>query len=252
MHEQCPNYVNHGTTIVGWKDDPSIRNGGYWICKNTWGPNWGYNGFFNIEYDCMNLGGFIAWVDYDPESYDWPPVANAGGFYIGETGKEISFDGSNSVDPEDEISSYSWDFGDETSASGPVVSHAYSQQGIYPVSLTVTDSSGQQANHTTLVGVDVDPLVLELSGGRGLTIGFDNPVDVELKNFEYHIEVNGLILPNRISGIFHLIPVGASAEITLDMVGIGFGAMNIDIHGDLTTARFLIMGRFVKIFNVLS
>jgi len=248
--EECPNYVNHGMTIVGWKDDPSIGNGGYWICKNTWGPNWGYNGFFNIEYDCLNLGGFIAWVDYDPESYDWPPVANAGGFYYGEIGEEINFDGSKSVDPEDAIFSYTWNFGDDTTASGPFVSHVYADRGVYPATLTVTDSIGQETVQTTLVGVEEDPLLVEMSGGRGLKIGFTNPVDAELKNFEYHIELNGLILPNQIAGIYQSIPIGASAEITLHILGIGFGTANIDINGYSTTSRFLILGPFVKIINV--
>jgi C1A family cysteine protease len=41
--------LNHAILIVGWKDDDSIGNGGYWICKNSWDTDWGYDGFFNIE-----------------------------------------------------------------------------------------------------------------------------------------------------------------------------------------------------------
>ena len=29
--------INHCVVLVGWKDDPSITNGGYWIVKNSWG-----------------------------------------------------------------------------------------------------------------------------------------------------------------------------------------------------------------------
>jgi C1A family cysteine protease len=248
-NEQCPNYVNHGTTIVGWKDDPSIGNGGYWICKNTWGPNWGYNGFFNLEYDCLNLGGFIAWVDYDPESYDWPPVANAGGFYYGNIGGVVNFDGSKSVDPEGAISSYTWNFGDNTTANGPIVSHVYTQRGVYPVSLTVTDSSGQETTQITLIGVEENPLSLDITGGFQLKIGFTNPVENELKNFEYHIALKGLIIPNQISGIYQSIPAGVRVETTVRLLGIGFGTATIDINGLITTARFLIVGPFVKIHN---
>ena len=68
------NQHNHVVVIVGWKDDPSIPNGGYWICKNSWGTLWGYEGFFNIEYGSLNIDSCrIIWVDYDPESFDFPP-----------------------------------------------------------------------------------------------------------------------------------------------------------------------------------
>jgi cathepsin C len=65
--------TNHAVIIIGWKDDQTIKNGGYWICKNSWGTDWGYDGYFNIEYNNLNLDSSnIAWVDYDPDSYTWP------------------------------------------------------------------------------------------------------------------------------------------------------------------------------------
>jgi C1A family cysteine protease len=27
----------HWVVIVGWQDDPNVKNGGYWICRNSWG-----------------------------------------------------------------------------------------------------------------------------------------------------------------------------------------------------------------------
>jgi C1A family cysteine protease len=66
--------VNHVVMIVGWKDIPNIPSGGYWICKNSWGTDWGYDGFVNIAYGSLNIdGSLIVWADYDPDSYDWPP-----------------------------------------------------------------------------------------------------------------------------------------------------------------------------------
>lgn len=40
----------HLVCIVGYKDDPKIPSGGYWIVKNSWGKNWGDNGWFRIAY----------------------------------------------------------------------------------------------------------------------------------------------------------------------------------------------------------
>ncbi len=63
--------VNHVVMIVGWKDLPNIPSGGYWICKNSWGTEWGYDGFVNIAYGSLNIDrSLIVWADYDPDSFD--------------------------------------------------------------------------------------------------------------------------------------------------------------------------------------
>jgi C1A family cysteine protease len=64
--------VNHVVMIVGWKDISFIPSGGYWICKNSWGTEWGYDGYFNIAYGSLNIdGALIVWADYDPDTYDF-------------------------------------------------------------------------------------------------------------------------------------------------------------------------------------
>jgi cathepsin X len=37
-----PEDTNHAVTIVGW-------NNGNWIARNTWGENWGENGYFRVK-----------------------------------------------------------------------------------------------------------------------------------------------------------------------------------------------------------
>lgn len=56
----------------------------------------------------------------------------------------LSFDGSASKDPDGKIASYSWDFGDGTSASTTVATttHAYKTGGDYTASLVVKDNCG--------------------------------------------------------------------------------------------------------------
>ncbi len=48
---------------------------------------------------------------------------------------------------------YSWDFGDQTSSSGPVVNHAFQSNGNYTVTVTVTDAIGQKSTASTQVAV---------------------------------------------------------------------------------------------------
>jgi len=63
-----------------------------------------------------------------------------------DTGDTITFNAGDSHDLDGTISSYSWDFGDETSATGATVNHAYEDDGVYTVTLTVTDDDGATAS----------------------------------------------------------------------------------------------------------
>jgi len=51
--------------------------------------------------------------------------------------RALTFDGS-----EFNAASYAWNFGDGTSATGPIATHAYQEAGTYTVTLTVADSDG--------------------------------------------------------------------------------------------------------------
>ena len=53
-----------------------------------------------------------------------------------------NFDGTLSYDPDGEIASYIWNFGDGGGSSGPQASHVYKQDGEYIVQLTVIDNKG--------------------------------------------------------------------------------------------------------------
>jgi C1A family cysteine protease/PKD repeat protein len=163
--------INHQVVIVGWKDDPLITNGGYWIVKNSLSEEWGYNGFFNIEYGSLNIDNAeIDWVDYNPDNYsNWMPVAQIDGPYQGAVNQEIIFNGSSSLDHEGTIESYEWNLGDGTTKIGAIVTHAYAQQGIYQVTLSVTDNASNTDNKTTWAYIDKEnhpPKKPTLSGRR--------------------------------------------------------------------------------------
>jgi hypothetical protein len=139
--------AEHDVIVLGWKDDPSIRNGGYWICKNSLGPEWGYDGFFNIEYGSLKIDRiYIAWVNYHPDSYEWfnepPPSApSIDGTTNGKAGVDYEYT-FRSIDPNELAVRYyiNWDDGQSEEWIGPYTSnrsvrinHTWSKQGIYNV-----------------------------------------------------------------------------------------------------------------------
>lgn len=88
-------------------------------------------------------------ADVDPV-----PVISASTFTADEC-EIIEFDASLSVDDRDELSDlrFLWDFGDGTSRSGLMVEKAYTREGSYEVTLTVTDSAGNMGEVTRFVDV---------------------------------------------------------------------------------------------------
>lgn len=71
-----------------------------------------------------------------------PPMCDAGGPYHGNAGEAVEFNGGNSVDPDGEIVTWTWNFGDGNTGTGIVTSHTYAEDGIYEVTLCVTDNEG--------------------------------------------------------------------------------------------------------------
>ncbi len=72
-----------------------------------------------------------------------PNIAPNASFTSDVTGLAATFDGSGSTDPDGSIVSYSWDFGDGTTAgsfSTPTTSHTYTSGGTFIATLTVTDN----------------------------------------------------------------------------------------------------------------
>ena len=87
------------------------------------------------------------------------PAANIVAEIIGET---VNFDGSGSNDPDGNIVSYNWDFGDGTTESGisSDVTHIYSSYGDHIVTLTVMDNGG--AINTAITTAIIEDTVTEI------------------------------------------------------------------------------------------
>lgn len=72
------------------------------------------------------------------------PQCDAGDPQTGSAGVPVQFDGTASLDPDGQIVSWSWDFGDGTTGSGPMPMHTYAEDGSYVVTLCVTDDDGAE------------------------------------------------------------------------------------------------------------
>jgi len=76
------------------------------------------------------------------------PTAVPGGPYAGEG--PVTFDGSRSFDPQgDTPLTFAWDFGDGATGTSAQPTHTYPADGVYTVTLTVTDSKGNSSAPAT-------------------------------------------------------------------------------------------------------
>ena len=121
-----------------------------------------------------------------PSSVNKRPVAH---FAYEANNLTVAFNASASNDPDGNITSYAWSFGDEKpNGTGDVTTHTYPANGTYRVVLTVTDNGGEKNSTSKNITVSqkVNPpptvkkypvAVIELTNKTNLTVtvsGFDS------------------------------------------------------------------------------
>lgn len=162
---KAANGINHAVVIVGWMDDASLTKGGYWITKNSWGTDWGYNGFFNIEYNSLNIDKFeIDWVDYDANRSQWSPNKPIiDGPDEAGIEEECTFSTSTS-DPITRDLQYQFEWGDGSESdwlgpyeSGTLItsSHSWTEKGLYQVRVKAKNSDNAASQWSDLIIVRV-------------------------------------------------------------------------------------------------
>lgn len=116
------------------------------------------------------------------------PVANPGGPYVTKLNQSITFDGSQSMDPDGTIIFYRWNFGDGSSQIlDKTPKHTYSDPGVYRVTLTVVDNDGRSsmANTTATIQGSIfvnTPPVAALVAPTAAVIDQEITFDASLSN----------------------------------------------------------------------
>lgn len=87
----------------------------------------------------------------------------------------VTVDASSSSSPDGQISSYLWDFGDQSGAHGVTYSHTYASAGNYVVTLTVTDADGATDSASEVVTAGAPPVNSAPADSYGRQIYQDDP-----------------------------------------------------------------------------
>ncbi|NQE45677.1 hypothetical protein C5S31_06635 [ANME-1 cluster archaeon GoMg2] len=107
-----------------------------------------------VKIDSDGDGVFEQHITTDNTFY--PPLANFA--YTPQNPvvtQLITFNASNSTDPDGTITNYEWNFGDGnvTNTTEAIINHSYASTGVYTVNLTVTDNDGATNTKTKLITV---------------------------------------------------------------------------------------------------
>ena len=182
---------NHGVTIVGWDDDyyyydsltEKPSNKGAWICKNSWGYDFGDYGYFWLSYDNATMVNATAYIvessqdysnNYYYDDYGWTTSINSlneDGF----RGRYSDYAGNVFTAKSDEnvgaVSFYTTDYQTEYTIS----IYTDVQDTNSPIGKLVSTQSGTQAYmgyHTVKLNT---PVSVEAGEKYSVVIKFKNP-----------------------------------------------------------------------------
>jgi hypothetical protein len=130
-------------------------------------------------------GDTDAFISKFSASKNEPPVADAGAPYndINE-GDNVTLDGSGSFDPDNDISLYEWDINNDGQydAAGITTTVVFNDNGVYTISLKVTDSSGESDTDTATINVGNKPPEVWADSDQPVYVGEPLTVDVEFRD----------------------------------------------------------------------
>jgi DNA/RNA endonuclease G (NUC1) len=116
------------------------------------------------------------------EAGDRAPTAVLTGPTSGTEGSALAFSGAGSTDPDaGDVLTYSWSFGDGSTATGATPSKTYSDNGTYTVTLTVRDRFGWESTATRTVTISNAAPVAALTTAGSTTIAVGQALTTQLR-----------------------------------------------------------------------
>jgi PKD repeat protein len=187
-----PLYFKGGTRfgiVVGATGDvgyPAGMDFSAQVPDNSFYFDFDFNQFLNIN----KIAGFetaaflIRAVGAEIAGGNLPPSANAAISKVeARINETLTFDASNSSDPDGQIIVYLWNFGDGNSSNQKIATHAYAQAGAYEVTLTVIDDAGAKGQSSgqitittetmTRLAVNPESGTIFPGGSQTITVTFD-------------------------------------------------------------------------------
>ena len=112
------------------------------------------------EFGFGRINAYRALTRTDPSA---PPIAHIDPVAAGVEGSPLSFSSLGSRDPNNHPITYRWDFGDGSTSTDANPVHTYADNGLYHVTLTVTDESNRATTATADVTIANLPPVVTAS-----------------------------------------------------------------------------------------
>jgi C1A family cysteine protease len=163
----------HVVTIVGYDNTWGGEDEGYWICKNSWGTEWGEDGWFKIAYGECKIENYVYYLEgpnYSPLKPEKPNGASSG-----KPGIEYTYS-TSCIDPDGNRLYYWFDWGDGNNSDwiGPyesgetiIANYTWESEGTYHVKVKTIE----------VLSTDID---------RGIESEWSDPLPISMpKNKPY-------------------------------------------------------------------
>jgi peroxiredoxin len=132
-----------------------------------------------------------------------PPVAHISAYRSGAT-TTVTLDGSVSTDPDGQVVTFQWVFGDGTTGSGSPVAHSYPQPSSYTVTLLVRDNAGDTSFATQTIDVASLPSQAGTAAGATTTTAPATAAAQAPTGDDIGFRAPEIALPSPSGGMVHL------------------------------------------------